>query len=268
ASAVGLVMLGLTSATLVGVPIAAWLGQHLGWRAAFVMVGLIAALACVLIRRNVPDLPADHGASPMQELSALSKPQVWLTLGIGAIGFGGMFAVFSYIKPLLTEVTGLSVAMVPLVLGLFGLGMVAGNLVGSRLADKSLMGTICGLLVWNALILIAFVFTAHHVVAVSINVFLLGTLVAIAPALQIRLMDVAGKAQTLAAALNHSAFNMANALGAWLGGVSIAAGFGWTSTGWVGLLLAIGGMAMFGAAVWQARRAQARHRQAAAAASA
>ncbi len=258
ASAVGLVMLGLTSATLVGVPIAAWLGQHLGWRAAFVMVGLIAALACVLIRRNVPNLPADHGASPMSELSALSKPQVWLTLGIGAIGFGGMFAVFSYIKPLLTEVTGLSVATVPLVLGLFGLGMVAGNLVGSRLADKSLMGTICGLLVWNALILVAFVFTAHNLVAVSINVFLLGTLVAIAPALQIRLMDVAGKAQTLAAALNHSAFNMANALGAWLGGVSIAAGHGWTSTGWVGLMLAIGGMAMFGAAVWQDRRARAR----------
>ncbi len=258
ASAVGLVMLGLTSATLVGVPIAAWLGQHLGWRTAFVMVGLIAALAAVLVRRNVPDLPADQGASSLQELSALSKPQVWLTLGIGAIGFGGMFAVFSYIKPLLTEVTGLSVGSVPLVLGLFGLGMVAGNLVGARLADRSLLGTITGLLVWNALILVAFVFTAYHVVAVAINVFLLGTLVAIAPALQIRLMDVAGKAQTLAAALNHSAFNMANALGAWLGGVSIAAGFGWTSTGWVGLLLAIGGMAVFGASVWQQRQAHER----------
>lgn len=254
ASAVGWVMSGLTSATLVGVPIAAWLGQHLGWRAAFVMVGLIAVLACVLVRRNVPNLPAAHGASAMRELSALSEPQVWLTLGIGAIGFGGMFSVFSYIKPLLTEVTGLSVATVPLILGLFGLGMVGGNLVGSRLADKSLMGTIAGLLVWNALILTAFIFTASNTVAVSINVFLLGTLVAIAPALQIRLMDVAGKAQTLAAALNHSAFNMANALGAWLGGAAIAAGYGWTSTGWVGLLLGIGGMVVFGGAVWQDRR--------------
>jgi len=254
ASAVGLVMLGLTSATLVGVPIAAWLGQHLGWRAAFVLVGAIAALACVLIRRGVPDLPAAHGASPLRELSALAKPQVWLTLGIGAIGFGGLFSVFSYIKPLLTEVTGISIDAVPLVLALFGVGMVVGNLVGSRLADKSLMRTIAGVLVWDALVLGAIVFTAPHALAISINVFLVGTIVAIGPALQIRLMDVAGEAQTLAAALNHSAFNVANALGAWLGGTAIAAGLGWTSTGWVGMLLAFAGMAVFGAAVWQARR--------------
>lgn len=258
ASAVGLVMLGLTSATLVGVPIAAWLGQHLGWRAAFVMVGLIAALTCVLVHRHVPNLPAPQGASPSRELGALRRPQVWLTLGIGAIGFGGMFAVFSYIKPILTEVTGLSVNSVPMVLSLFGCGMVAGNLVGSRLADKSLTRTIAGLLVWNALVLVGVAFTAPYAVAISINVFLVGTLVAIAPALQIRLMDVAGDAQTLAAALNHSAFNLANALGAWLGGVAIAAGLGWTSTGWVGLALALGGMAVFGLSVWQDRRAPGR----------
>jgi DHA1 family inner membrane transport protein len=255
ATAVGLVMSGLASATLVGVPIAAWLGQHLGWRAAFVLVGVIASLAVVLVHRHVPDLPAVQGAGPLRELGALKRPQVWLTLGIGAVGFGGMFSVFSYIKPLLMEVTGLSLAAVPLVLGLFGLGMVVGNLVGSRLADKSLMRTIAGLLVWNALVLWAVVFTASSVVAVSVNVFLVGTVVAIAPALQIRLMDVAGDAQTLAAALNHSAFNMANALGAWLGGLAIAEGFGWTSTGWVGLLLALGGLGVFGLAVWQQRSA-------------
>ena len=254
ASAVGLVMLGLTSATLAGVPIAAWLGQHLGWRAAFVLVGAIAVLAAVLVRRYVPDLPAAHGAGPLRELGALARPQVWLTLGIGAIGFGGMFSVFSYIKPLLTEVTGMPVSVVPLVLALFGLGMVEGNLVGSRLADWSLMRTIAGLLVWDALVLAAVVFTAPHAVAISINIFLVGTIVAIAPALQIRLMDVAGDAQTLAAARNHSAFNMANALGAWLGGVVIVAGMGWASTGWVGALLAFGGMAVFGVAACQAGR--------------
>jgi DHA1 family inner membrane transport protein len=254
ASAVGLVMLGLTSATLVGVPIAAWLGQHLGWRAAFVLVGAIAVVACVLIRRFVPELPARHGASPLRELGALARSQVWLTLGIGAIGFGGLFSVFSYIKPLLTDVTGMPLSAVPLVLALFGLGMVAGNVVGSRLADKSLMRTIAGLLVWDALVLGAVMFTAPHALAISINVFLVGTIVAIGPALQIRLMDVAGDAQTLAAALNHSAFNVANALGAWLGGVAIAAGMGWTSTGWVGSLLAMGGMAMFAASVFQAAR--------------
>jgi len=258
ASAVGLVMSGLTSATLVGVPLAAWLGQHLGWRAAFVLVGAIATLACVLVRRGVPDVPAAHNASPLRELGALARPQVWLTLGVAAVGFGGMFAVFSYIKPLLTEVSGLALDAVPLVLALFGIGMVVGNLVGARLADGSLMKTIAALLVWDALVLSAVVFTAPHPLAICANVFLLGTVVAIAPALQIRLMDVAGDAQTLAAALNHSAFNIANALGAWLGGVAIAAGLGWTSTGWVGTLLAFGGMVVFGAALWQQRRANAR----------
>lgn len=254
ASAVGLVMSGLTTATLVGVPIAAWLGQHLGWRAAFALVGAIAALAGVLVRRHLPDLPAPHGASPWRELGALARPQVWLTLGIAAIGFGGMFSVYSYIKPLLTEVTGLTVDAVPLVLALFGVGMVVGNLVGSRLADKSLTRTIAGLLVYDAVVLGAIVFTAPHLVPAAVNIFLVGTLVAIAPALQIRLMDVAGHAQTLAAALNHSAFNLANALGAWLGGTAIAAGLGWTATGWVGTLLAFAGMAVFGLSLWQARR--------------
>ena len=258
ASAVGLVMSGLTSATLVGVPLAAWLGQHWGWRAAFVLVGAIAALACVLIRRGVPDTPAAHGASPLRELGALARPQGWLTLGIAAIGFGGMFAVFSYVKPLLTEVTGLSVDAVPLVLALFGVGMVVGNLVGARLADKALMRTIGALLVWSALVLAAVPFTAPYPLAICVNVFLLGTSVAIAPGLQIRLMDTAGDAQTLAAALNHSAFNTANALGAWLGGAAIAAGYGWTSTGWVGLVLAFGGMAVFAASALLKRRLHAR----------
>ncbi|MGJ7484025.1 MFS transporter [Variovorax sp. LT2P21] len=254
ARAVGLVMLGLTGATLVGVPIAAWLGQHFGWRAAFVFVGLIALLAMALLRRGVPDMPATAGASPLRELDALRRPQVWLTLGIGAIGFGGMFAVFSYIKPTLTEVAGLSVGHVPFVLALFGLGMVAGNLVGARLADKSLMRTIGGLLVWSVAVLVLFVFAAQHVVTAAIATFLIGTVVAIGPALQIRLMDVAGEAQTLAAALNHSAFNMANALGAWLGGLAISAGLGWTSTGWVGALLGVAGLGIFAWALADARR--------------
>jgi len=161
--------------------------------------------------------------------------------------------VLSYIKPLLTEVTGLSLGAVPAVLALFGVGMVLGNVVGSRLADISLMGTIAGLLVWDGLVMTAVVFTAPHAFAMCVNVLLLGSIVAIAPALQLRLMDVAGDAQTLAAALNHSAFNIANALGAWLGGVAIAAGYGWTSTGWVGALLAVGGMLVFGGSLLHQR---------------
>jgi DHA1 family inner membrane transport protein len=253
ARAVGLVMLGLTGATLVGVPIAAWLGQHLGWRSAFVFVGVIALVAVVMLRRDLPDLAPVAGASPWRELGALARKQVWFTLGIAAIGFGGMFAVFSYVKPTLIEVAGLPLGGVPIVLALFGLGMVTGNLVGARLADRSLMRTIGGVLAWSALVLAVFTFAAHNVVTASINVFLVGTLVAIGPALQIRLMDVAGDAQALAAALNHSAFNMANALGAWIGGVAIGAGLGWTSTGWVGALLSLAGMGVFAWALASAR---------------
>jgi len=256
ARAVGLVMLGLTGATLVGVPIASALGQHFGWRAAFVFVGVIAAVAVVLVRYGVPHIPADPGAGPWRELQALRNKHVWLTLGIAAIGFGGMFSVFSYIKPTLTEVAGLPLAQVPLVLALFGTGMVAGNLVGSRLADHSLMRTIGGLLVWAIVVLVGFVFAAQHVTTAAVATLLLGTIVAIGPALQIRLMDVAGEAQTLAAALNHSAFNMANALGAWLGGVAISAGLGWTSTGWVGALLAVAGLGIFALALRAGRQAR------------
>jgi DHA1 family inner membrane transport protein len=259
ARAVGLVMLGLTVATLLGVPLAAWLGQHLGWRAAFVLVGALALLAVGMIWRHVPVMVAHVGASPMRELVALRSKQVWLTLGIGAIGFGGLFSVFSYVKPTLVEAAGLPLSGVPVVLALFGLGMVCGNLVGARWADRSLMKTVGGLLVWAVLVLGAFTFTAHHVVAASINVFLIGTVVAIGPALQIWLMDVAGEAQTLAAALNHSAFNTANALGAWLGGVAISAGFGWESTGWVGALLALGGLGVFAWALSDARSSRMAH---------
>jgi DHA1 family inner membrane transport protein len=246
ARAVGLVMTGLTMATLLGVPLAAWLGQHVGWRSAFVLVGAIALLSVILIHQHVPAMAAPAHASPLRELGALRNKQVWLTLGIAGVGFGGLFAVFSYVKPTMIETAGLPLGGVPVVLALFGLGMVVGNVLGSRLADRHLMRTVGGMLVWSVVVLVAFSFTAHHVVAGAINLFLIGTTVAICPALQIRLMDVAGEAQVLAAALNHSAFNMANALGAWLGGVAITAGLGWTSTGWVGALLALAGLAIFG----------------------
>ncbi len=254
ARAVGQVMLGLTTATLIGVPLAAGLGQWLGWRAAFVFVGLIALACAALVHGCVPAIAADRSASPLRELGALRRKQVWLTLGIASIGFGGMFAVFSYVKPTMMALAGLSEAGVPFVLALFGLGMVAGNLLGARLADRALMPAIGGLLVWSALVLAVFSLTASHLALGAFNVMLVGTLVAIGPALQVRLMDVAGDAQSLAAALNHAAFNLANALGAWIGGVAIDAGLGWASTGWVGALLALGGLVVYAVALWSARR--------------
>jgi len=254
AQAVGYVMLGLTMATLVGVPLAAGLGQWLGWRAAFAMVGGIALIAALLITRWIPHLAVDADASPWRELGALRRKQVWLTLGIAAIGFGGLFAVFSYVKPTLMNLASLPETGVPLVLALFGVGTVGGNVIGSYLADKALMPTIGGLLLWSGLVSVIFCFTASHLYLGAFTVMLVGTGVALAPALQIRLMDVAGDAQTLAAALNHSAFNMANALGAWLGGLAIAKGLGWASTGWVGLLLALGGLMVFAVSLLEMRR--------------
>jgi DHA1 family inner membrane transport protein len=245
ARAVGSVMLGLTVATLLGVPLATALGQLLGWRASFAGVGAIGALTVLLIWRFVPADPRDADASPLRELGAFRRLQVWLTLAIGAIGSGGMFAVYTYITPTLVHVTGIRESIVPAVLCVFGTGMIIGNIVGARLADRALLPSIGGVLVWNATMLGLLVFTASHPWLAIINVLLIGTGFALVPALQTRLMDVAADAQTLAAALNHSAFNMANALGAWLGGVVIAAGYGWTSTGWVGASLAIAGVAVF-----------------------
>lgn len=245
AQAVAMTMLGLSLATLLGVPLAAALGQWLGWRFAFVLVALIALLSAVMIYRWLPAIPKDESASPWAELAALGNKQVWLTLGIGAIGFGGMFAVFSYVKPSLMALAGLTEAGVPFVLALFGAGMVVGNIFGSKMADKDLMGSIRATLIWSAIVLGAFVLSAHVLWIACINVFLIGTVVAIGPALQIRLMDVAGKAQTLAAALNHSAFNFANAIGALLGGFAIDLGLGWSSTGWVGLVLSIAGLGIY-----------------------
>ena len=245
ARAVGRVMLGLTVATLLGVPLATSFGQTLGWRAAFAAVGAIGSLAILLIWRFIPAVSADADASPLRELGALRRLQVWLTLGIGAIGSGGMFAVYSYITPMLVDVAGIRESIVPFVLCVFGTGMIIGNVVGSRLADSALLPTIGGVLIWNAVVLGLLIFTAGHAWLAVINVLLIGTGFAHVPALQTRLMDVAADAQTLAAALNHSAFNVANALGAWVGGLTIAAGYGWTSTGWVGTLFALGGVGVF-----------------------
>lgn len=250
AAAVGQIMMGLTVAVVIGVPLSAWMGEVLGWRAAFALVGAIGLLTVWLVRRHVPDEPASAQSSPWRELGALRRPQVWLTLGVGAIGFGGLFSVFSYIKPTMAEVAHLPPEWLPFVLALFGLGMVAGNWLGPKFVDRHLMATIAAILSWGCAVLVLFALTVQVLPLAVAGTFLVGTLGALGPALQVRLMDVAGDAQTLAAALNHSAFNAANALGAWLGGMAVVWGWGWAVTGWVGAALALGGLAVFGASVW------------------
>jgi DHA1 family inner membrane transport protein len=254
AQAIGRVMLGLSVANVIGVPLATGFGQALGWRAAFLVVAALGGLTALMVRLFVPITPVVEGASIARELSAFRRLQVWLTLGVAAVGFGGMFAVYSYITPTLTQVTGLPAAAVPLLLSVIGLGMIAGSLAGGWLADRALTGTIVGVLMWNALVLGGFFFACHTLWAVTLDLFLMGTGIAVVPALQTRLMDVSGDAQTVAAALNHSAFNIANALGAWLGGAAIAAGLGWASTGGVGASLAIGGLLLLALTLWLQRR--------------
>ena len=253
--AVAYVMLGLSTATLAGVPIATALGQWLGWRSAFVLVGLIALASAVCILKFVPYEPPQSGGRVSHELSMFTNRQVWITLGIGAIGSGGLFAIYSYVKPTLMSLAGLTEMGVPFVLALFGAGMVTGNIFGSRMADRDLLGTIKRCLIWSMIVCGVFALVAPILWLACIAVFCVGTVVVIGPAVQIRLMDVAGKAQTMAAAMNHSAFNFANAAGAFLGGLAIDAGLGYASTGWVGVVLSAAAMGMFYWMLIDARRA-------------
>jgi MFS transporter, DHA1 family, inner membrane transport protein len=249
AQAVGRVMLGLSVANVIGVPLATGLGQAVGWRSAFLVVATLGLLTAGLVRLFTPEIAADAGASARRELSVFARPQVWLTLGVAAVGFGGVFAVYSYITPTLVHVTHLPAAATPLLLSVIGVGMIVGAMAGGWLADRAQTAAIFAMLGWSALVLGGFVLAAHSVWSVTPNLFLVGCCIAVVPALQTRLMDVAGEAQTIAAALNHSAFNIANALGAWLGGTAIAAGLGWASTGAVGAALALGGLAIMAVAV-------------------
>jgi len=245
AQAVGKVMLGLTVATIVGVPFANWLGQALGWRWGFAVVAAVALLTVLMVLVVVPKDQPDRSASPLRELGALRSGQVWLTLATGAIGFGGLFAVYTYLASTLLEVTQVPASTIPIVLAMFGIGMTAGNLIVPRFADRALMPTAGALLLWSAGSLALYPFAAGNLWSIIPVVAAIGFGGSLGTVLQTRLMDVAQDAQSLAAALNHSAFNTANAIGPWLGGMAIAAGYGWTSTGWVGCCLALGGLAIW-----------------------
>ncbi|MDV3458567.1 MFS transporter [Sphingomonas sp. HF-S4] len=252
--AVGRVLLGLTIATVIGVPLANWMGQAIGWRWGFGVVAALAALTMALVWWFAPrDRPA-HDASPLRELGALANGQVWLTLGISAIGFGGLFCVYTYVASTLLEVTRVPDTMIPVALAIFGAGMTAGNLIVPKFADRALMPSAAVLLLFSAASLAIYPFAAGQFWSICLAIFAIGFSGALGAILQTRLMDVAGDAQMLAAALNHSAFNTANALGPWLGGMAIAAGWGWTSTGTVGAGLALGGFLVWCVAMLVERR--------------
>ena len=240
--AVAMVMIGLSVANVVGVPGATWMGQHLGWRSAFWAVTALSVLTVVMVLAFVPSCPGDPEATGLKELKAFTHLQVWLTLLAGAVGFGGMFAVFSYIAPTVTEVGGLGDGAVPLFLLVFGLGMVVGTFAAGELADWSILRSLLGSALGMGLVLLAFWALAPHgywLLPVAFGTTFLGSVLVVN--LQLRLMDVAGEAQTLGAAMNHASLNVANALGAWLGGVVIAAGHGYRAPALVGVGLSVAG---------------------------
>ena len=243
--AVARVMMGLTVATIIGVPMATWLGQILGWRWGFAVTGLLALTTFVLIAAFAPKDRPDPDATPLRELGALKNRQVWLTLATGAIGFGGTFAVYSFTASTLLTVTQVSPSVVPIVIAIFGVGMTLGTLAAAWAADRALMQTAVVLLVASAGVLALFPAASANIWAVTVVIFLVGFTASLGTVLQTRLMDVARDAQTLAAALNHSAFNTANALGPWLAGIAITMGYGFPSAGWVG-----SGLALLGLVIW------------------
>jgi len=253
--AVSSVMIGLAVANIVGVPGATWLGQGLGWRAAYWAVVAIGALTIVCVLAVVPRVRARSEASIRSELGALRRPQVLLTLLAGIVGFGGMFALYSYIAPLVTDVAGASSSFVPVVLLVFGTGMLLGTTLGGRLADRALFPSLIGAVLAMGVALALVAMAASSVWTLVPVVFAVAaTSSVLVVCLQLRLMRVAGEAQMLGAALNHSALNLANALGAWLGGLVIAAGSGYTAPSTVGAGLAVLGLLVFGVSALLRRR--------------
>ncbi|MGY1916715.1 MFS transporter [Blastococcus sp. SYSU DS0973] len=253
--AVSSVMLGLALANVAGVPSATWLGQQYGWRTAYWAVAGVALLTMAAVTAVVPAAPGNRAATVRSELGALRRPQVLLTLLVGVVGFGGMFAVYSYIAPLVTDVTGMSRGAIPLVLLAFGLGGVLGTALGGRLADRALFRSLVGANVVTGVLLALVPVAARTPLTIVAVIFLFATSASVlVVCLQLRLMEVAGEAQMLGAALNHSALNAANALGAWLGGLVIAAGLGYTAPGWVGAALAAAGLVALAASAVLRRR--------------
>ena len=241
--AVSMMLIGLGAANIVGVPVTTVLGQRYGWSVPYLVVGGIGAFTVLALWLWVPRQPSTHEASMRSELTALTRLQVWLALLVGVVGFGGMFATYSYITPTMTELAGFPLGFVPVILAVYGAGMVSGMVVSGRVARFGIMRGMIVSLSLIAVMLAAFGFLAHVPALAVVMVFVLGFLPSIlVPLLQTRLMDVAHEGQSLAAALNHSTLNIANAIGAWLGSLVLGAGLGYEWPSRVGAVLAVLGV--------------------------
>lgn len=258
AGAIAIMFTGLTAANVLGVPFGTFLGQEFGWRSTFWAISAIGVLALIGIAALVPDLRTD-GAAPSlrRELTAFRSGQVWLSLAVTVLGFGGMFGAFTYIAYTLTEVSGFASNAVPWLLVLFGGGLVVGNWVGGRLADRSIDGTLLGFIAALLVVLTLFASLAASPAATIVLLALMGAFgFGTVPALQSRVMRYADHAPTLVSGANIAAFNLGNALGAWAGGVTIAVGLGYTSPIWVGAIITAAALLVMVVAWATARRAR------------
>lgn len=259
AGAIAIMFTGLTAANVLGVPFGTLLGQHSGWRSTFWAISGIGVLALIGILVLVPAIKhAAEGISLRKELGAFTSMQVWLSLGVTILGYGGMFGAFTYIAYTLTEITGFNATTVPWLLMLFGVGLFVGNWIGGRMADKSIDRTLLFFISALLVVLVLFGFFASNQVATVIALLLMGGFgFGTVPGLQSRIMQYAGNAPTLASGANIGAFNVGNALGAWAGGLGIAAGLGYTSPIWIGALITLVALIVILVAMGLAKKASA-----------
>lgn len=261
ASAVALMFTGLTASNVLGVPFGTFLGQALGWRATFWTIAVIGVVALVGVALLVPSVRSDTEQPPslVRELGAFRSGQVWLSLGMTVLGYGGMFGAFTYIAYTLTSVSGFASGAVPWLLIVFGVGLFVGNFVGGKLASRSIDGTLLVVLIALTVVLALFAVVATSPVLTVIALVLMGAFgFATVPALQTRVMQYADHAPTLASGANIAAFNLGNALGAWIGGLTIAAGLGYTSPIWAGAGITLAAVVLTGIAAGAARRGRSR----------
>jgi len=239
AGAIAMMFAGLTTANVLGVPFGTFLGQQFGWRSTFwaiTVIGVVALAGIIALIPKSVSIAEPPGLG--QELRAFGEKQVWLSIVVTVLGFGGMFGAFTYIAFTLTRVTDFSSGAVPWLLVLFGLGLFGGNILGGKAADKNLDRTLALVLAGLVAVLVTFALTAANQTMTVLSLFLMGGFgFATVPGLQMRVMKFAPGAPTMASATNIGAFNLGNALGAWLGGLGIAAGYGYTSSIWVGATL-------------------------------
>ncbi|MFC3749631.1 MFS transporter [Paenibacillus sp. GCM10012306] len=243
ATAIAMMFIGVTLANILGVPLGTWIGQSHGWRSTFGVVSLLGLFSLITLAIFVPKLKSQETPSFRKEIRVLRSPQVLLTLLMTVLGFGGVFVIFTYISPFLTEIAGFQESTVTVLLLLFGAGLTLGNITGGKLADWKLMPSLIGMLILLTVVMTLFTFTSHNKIATVITIFIWGfAAFGTVPGFQIRVLDKASAAPNLASALNIGAFNLGGAGGAWLGGIVLDSPLGLQSLTWVAALVTLLGL--------------------------